>query len=143
MLVMVLVGVLRHHVTSLLNSIPKTSAKKIRESQALLRSRTLRSPKNSSDLPSASFIARKEYYSKAFGQQLYLANPPPPLVDGQPPNPLSDPAGMEVLVFCYTILLHRLYLDHDGWNEEKYGHDHSSDVNHVVDHLFLFWICSQ
>ncbi|KAJ3016031.1 ER membrane complex subunit 3 [Thoreauomyces humboldtii] len=92
MLVMVLVGVLRHYATQLLNSVPKGHFKGVRESAALMRSRTLRSPAGGI-LPQSAFQARVRYLAAAFEKGAYLKNPN--AGTGAAPNPMSDPAAME------------------------------------------------
>ena len=121
---MVLVGVLRHNVTSLMNNPPKKSTlAKIREQcvvsqlflnlspalqseadsitfkslcrRILSRSQSLQA--NHFNLPPTSFLARRAYLIDALGAGKYLAEPLD--ADGKgakaAKNPLSDPAGME------------------------------------------------
>ncbi|KAI8815707.1 integral membrane protein DUF106-domain-containing protein [Fimicolochytrium jonesii] len=95
MLVMVLVGVLRHYATQLMTSVPKGNIKQVRESAALMRARMLRSP-SGSVLPYPAFQSRVKYLAAAFEKGLYLKNPN--AATGQAPNPLSDPAGMESMM---------------------------------------------
>ncbi|KAL2913448.1 hypothetical protein HK105_207060 [Polyrhizophydium stewartii] len=96
MLVMVLVGLLRHHATQLLQSTPKANIKQLRENASLMRARMLRSP-NAFELPHSSFESRKAFFTKAFEKGVYLKTP---VVDnnGQPPNPMSDPGAMEPMM---------------------------------------------
>ncbi|KAI9104951.1 integral membrane protein DUF106-domain-containing protein [Phlyctochytrium arcticum] len=95
MLVMVLVGILRHHATQLLNSTPKSNIKAIRESAALSRARMLRSPAGSI-LPFSAFACRRQYLSSAFEQGTYLKAGPSNTTT--PTNPMTDPAGMEMMM---------------------------------------------
>ncbi|KNC99633.1 uncharacterized protein SPPG_09238 [Spizellomyces punctatus DAOM BR117] len=95
MLVMVLVGVLRHHATQLLNSTPKGNLKGMRESAALLRARTLRSPAGFI-LPFPAFACRRTYLASAFEAGSYLKNPQ--AANSGPANPMTDPAGMEAMM---------------------------------------------
>ncbi|KAI8913131.1 hypothetical protein PhCBS80983_g05094 [Powellomyces hirtus] len=94
MLVMVLVGVLRHYATQLLTSVPKGNFKGVRESAALMRARTLRSPAGSV-LTYEAFQARVRYLAAAFEKGTYLKNPN---ASATPANPMSDPAGMEAMM---------------------------------------------
>ncbi|KAI8926640.1 integral membrane protein DUF106-domain-containing protein [Entophlyctis helioformis] len=91
MLVMVLVGVLRHHATQLLQSTPKGNLKQLRETASLMRARTLRSP-NAADLPLSAFKARKAFLAKAFDDGEYLKVKITP--DAAPVNPMADPDAM-------------------------------------------------
>jgi hypothetical protein len=93
MVVMIGVGVARHYVTILLNSIPEQEPKKIRESQALARSRRLRNPAIINLLTESSFTSRRDYLVQAFGEgKEYIANPE--AENAQP----GDPAQMEVMM---------------------------------------------
>ncbi|KAI8067484.1 integral membrane protein DUF106-domain-containing protein [Gongronella butleri] len=96
MLVMVLVGVLRHRITMLLTGAPKKpQLKSIRESKALLRGMRLRTFGN--HIPHYAFNTRKEYLSKAYDEGTYLKNPEakdPASITGAP-NPMTDPEMME------------------------------------------------
>ncbi|KAJ3188769.1 ER membrane complex subunit 3 [Gaertneriomyces sp. JEL0708] len=92
MLVMVLVGVLRHHATQLLTSTPKGNFKAVRESAALLRARTLRSPVGFL-IPYQSFVARRTFLASAFEKGAYLKNPQ--AANQGAANPMGDPAAME------------------------------------------------
>ncbi|KAI9205538.1 integral membrane protein DUF106-domain-containing protein [Polychytrium aggregatum] len=92
MIVMIMVGVLRHHATQLLNSPPKTTWKAVRESSALARSRIIRA--QSRFIPASGFKARKEYLSSSFEKGAYLKNPDP---NAAAANPMQDPQGMEAM----------------------------------------------
>ncbi|KAK9463019.1 integral membrane protein DUF106-domain-containing protein [Lipomyces oligophaga] len=98
--VMILVGVLRHYITLLLQSAPKKAElATIREQQALQRGKSLRS--NGYFIPGESFACRKAYLTKTFKEGLFLKdqdamkNKDEPK---QPPNPLSDPGGMDQMM---------------------------------------------
>ncbi|GAA97395.1 uncharacterized protein L969DRAFT_87340 [Mixia osmundae IAM 14324] len=93
-IVMLLVGLLRHYVVSLLNSPPKPlPLKALREQRLLTRSNLLRTYAN--QLSPAAFQARKEALGQALESGDYLKAPPNPDGASAPPNPLSDPAMME------------------------------------------------
>ncbi|CEI93761.1 hypothetical protein RMCBS344292_07988 [Rhizopus microsporus] len=94
MIVMVLVGILRHHITMLITGTPKTpQPKAIRESKALLRALRLRTFGNA--IPQQAFEDRKNYLANAFDRGEYLKNPAPSKETGAPPNPMTDPDMME------------------------------------------------
>ncbi|KAI9255521.1 integral membrane protein DUF106-domain-containing protein [Sporodiniella umbellata] len=95
MVVMVLVGILRHHITMLITGVPKTpQPKAIRESKALLRAMRLRTLGNM--IPQHAFIARKTFLAEAFEKGEYLKKSPQINQDnGTPPNPMTDPDMME------------------------------------------------
>ncbi|ORX52355.1 DUF850-domain-containing protein [Hesseltinella vesiculosa] len=97
MLVMVLVGVLRHRITLMLTGTPKKpQIKAIRESKALLRGMRLRT--FGRYVPLHAFDSRKEYLTKAYDEDTYLKNPDAKdntnALTGQP-NPMTDPEMME------------------------------------------------
>ncbi|TPX45019.1 hypothetical protein SeLEV6574_g04137 [Synchytrium endobioticum] len=94
MLTMVMVGVLRHHATQLLNSTPKTTIRGLRETQALLRSALLRSPA-AFDIPPHAFKSRKDYWTQSFEGKSYLKNPNADLTAA--PNPM-DPNSMDMMM---------------------------------------------
>ncbi|CAO3632209.1 unnamed protein product [Mucor hiemalis] len=90
MVVMVLVGVLRHHITVLITGAPKTpQLKSIRESKALLRGMRLRTVGNS--IPQHAFAVRKAYLADAFEKGKYLKNPNANKETTTPANPMSNP----------------------------------------------------
>ncbi|KAI9028852.1 integral membrane protein DUF106-domain-containing protein [Phycomyces nitens] len=94
MIVMVLVGVLRHHITMLITSAPKLpQLKAIRESKALLRGMRLRTFGNS--IPQHAFACRKAYLAQAFEAGKYLKNPDANKEGTPAPNPMTDPDMME------------------------------------------------
>ncbi|CAO3620325.1 unnamed protein product [Cunninghamella echinulata] len=96
MIVMVLVGILRHYITMLLTGVPKKpQLKAIRESKALLRGMRLRTFGN--NIPLHAFTSRKAYLSQAYENGKYLKNPEA-TNDNNPltgPNPMTDPEMME------------------------------------------------
>ncbi|CDS12677.1 hypothetical protein LRAMOSA04863 [Lichtheimia ramosa] len=93
MIVMVLVGVLRHHITMLLTGQPKKpQIKAVRESKALLRGFRLRA--FGDHIPPYAFTGRKSYLADAYEDGRYLKNPAPKEGD-TPANPMTDPDMME------------------------------------------------
>ncbi|EGF79437.1 hypothetical protein BATDEDRAFT_25775 [Batrachochytrium dendrobatidis JAM81] len=94
MVVMVLVGVLRHHATYLLQSTPKANLKQLRESASLMRARLLRSP-SAADLPLSAFVSRKTFLIQAFEKGVYLKTP---VVEGTPQNPMTEPGAMDPMM---------------------------------------------
>ncbi|KAI8147735.1 integral membrane protein DUF106-domain-containing protein [Fennellomyces sp. T-0311] len=95
MIVMVLVGILRHHITMLLTGQPKKpQVKAIRESKALLRGMRLRTFGN--HVPAHAFSSRKISLADAYEDGRYLKNPPGKEgAQATPPNPMTDPDMME------------------------------------------------
>ncbi|KAI9246815.1 integral membrane protein DUF106-domain-containing protein [Helicostylum pulchrum] len=94
MIVMVLVGVLRHHITMLITGAPKApQLKAIRESKALLRGMRLRTVGN--NIPQHAFATRKAYLADAFEKGKYLKNPDANKEGSSPANPMADPDMME------------------------------------------------
>ncbi|KAF9979127.1 ER membrane complex subunit 3, partial [Modicella reniformis] len=90
MFVMVLVGVVRHHVTVLLNGPPrKADLKSARETGAVLRA-------HGGHLPGHAFEARKAYLTEAFEKGTYLKDPKA----GNKPkgNVMQDPAYVETMM---------------------------------------------
>ncbi|KAK5018697.1 hypothetical protein LTR16_001359 [Cryomyces antarcticus] len=89
---MVLTGILRHYLSTLLQTTPKKqSLALIRQSRSLLRGVNLRT--NAHQLSPASFHARRTAMVQAFKDGAYLADPEG---RGKPrPNPMTDPAMME------------------------------------------------
>ncbi|RKP27493.1 integral membrane protein DUF106-domain-containing protein [Syncephalis pseudoplumigaleata] len=91
---MIMVGVLRHQVTLLIGGEPpKASLKAVKETKALARGIALRTSAN--HLPLASFNQRKTFLCKAYEDGVYLKNPG---ASTGTPNPMTDPAGMEVMM---------------------------------------------
>ncbi|KAI9496003.1 integral membrane protein DUF106-domain-containing protein [Zychaea mexicana] len=96
MIVMVLVGILRHHITMLLTGQPKKpQVKAVRESKALLRGMRLRTFGN--HIPAHAFSSRKAILAEAFEEGRYLKNAPGNNnnAPATPPNPMTDPDMME------------------------------------------------
>ncbi|KAJ3413379.1 ER membrane complex subunit 3 [Chytridiales sp. JEL 0842] len=94
MVVMVLVGVLRHHAMQLLNSPIKQKVKAVREASALVRARNLRG-EGASEIPTKGFASRKAFLCNAFEKNVYLKNPESA---GQAPNPMTDPGQMDMMM---------------------------------------------
>ncbi|ORY81885.1 integral membrane protein DUF106-domain-containing protein [Protomyces lactucae-debilis] len=92
LLVMILVGLLRHNVTILLQSTPKPlDTKAVREQRALSRAALLRA--NGHHLPSDAFAARRSFLIDAFTKDAYLKDPS---AKGRPAaNPMTDPSAMD------------------------------------------------
>ncbi|KAI7853130.1 integral membrane protein DUF106-domain-containing protein [Circinella umbellata] len=99
MIVMVLVGILRHHITMLLTGEPKKpQVKAIRESKALLRGMRLRTYGN--HIPTHAFSSRKAILAEAYENGRYLKNSDAGNNNNNntpttPPNPMTDPDMME------------------------------------------------
>ncbi|KAG0366801.1 integral membrane protein DUF106-domain-containing protein [Gamsiella multidivaricata] len=95
MVVMILVGVVRHQVTVLLNGAPrKADLKSARETKGLQRGGILRA--HGSHLPEHAFEARKAYLTDAFEKGTYLKEPKA----GSKPkgNVMQDPAYVETMM---------------------------------------------
>lgn len=90
--VMILTGILRHYLSTLLQTTPKRQPlPKIREQRSLARAQNLRT--NHAQISSTSFQRRKEAFIEGAKEGRFLADPD---ARGQPKaNPLSDPAAME------------------------------------------------
>ncbi|KAF9160608.1 ER membrane complex subunit 3 [Actinomortierella ambigua] len=95
MFVMVLVGIVRHHVTVLLSGTPKKAdLKSARETKALQRAGILRA--FGSHLPSQAFETRKVYLCEAFEKGRYLKDPD---AKNKPKgNVMQDPAYVETMM---------------------------------------------
>lgn len=97
---MLLVGLARHYLVTLINSPNKPLARgALREQRALMRGQLLRS--NGRHLTRSDFEARREWLMNAYKNATYLSKPKPS-ADGTsepetPPNPL-DPAAMEGMI---------------------------------------------
>ncbi|TPX63197.1 hypothetical protein CcCBS67573_g08735 [Chytriomyces confervae] len=85
---MILVGILRHCATQLINTIPKSPLKDIRQGRTLTRSRQLRF---TIDIPEHVFETRCQFLMDAFEKNECLKNPD--AATGTP-NPMQDPAAM-------------------------------------------------
>ncbi|KAG0290984.1 ER membrane complex subunit 3 [Linnemannia gamsii] len=95
MIVMVLVGVVRHQVTVLLNGTPKKAdLKSARETKALQRCGLLRA--HGMHIPEHAFHGRKAFISEAFEKGTYLKEPNA----GNKPrgNVMQDPAYVETMM---------------------------------------------
>ncbi|CAK1355449.1 ER membrane protein complex subunit 3 [Cercospora beticola] len=91
-IVMVLTGILRHYLSTLLQSSPKPQPlAKTRQQRSLLRMQNLRV--NNTQISRAAFEKRKEFYHEAVKDGRFLADPEN---RGKPPaNPLTDPGAMD------------------------------------------------
>ncbi|EMF16874.1 uncharacterized protein SEPMUDRAFT_112896 [Sphaerulina musiva SO2202] len=91
-IVMVLTGILRHYLSTLLQSTPKPQPlPKTRQQRSLLRMQNLRM--NNTQISKAAFEKRKEFYHEAVKEGRFLADPEN---RGKPPaNPLTDPGAMD------------------------------------------------
>ncbi|KAL1916870.1 uncharacterized protein VTP21DRAFT_5067 [Calcarisporiella thermophila] len=95
MIVMVLVGVLRHQITILLGGEQKSSnLKAVRETKALLRGMILR--QSGDNIPPASFHARRRYLCDEYAKGTYLKNPE--AASQGAANPMADPQNMEMMM---------------------------------------------
>jgi len=90
--VMILTGVLRHYLSTLLQSTPKPQLlPNLRQQRSLMRGVNLRN--NATQISPASFAARKAYMVQAYKDGTFLADREG---RGKPrPNPMTDPAMME------------------------------------------------
>lgn len=90
LLVMILVGVLRHYLTILLQSSPKIeSAKKMRQQQFLSYSQSLRN--SAGNISPENFAIRQSYFCENFRNGAYIADP-----NSRPGVPnLTDPSSMD------------------------------------------------
>ena len=90
--VMILTGILRHYLSTLLQSTPKRQAlPKLREQRSLLRAQNLRA--NYQQISKSAFEKRREWWIENAKEGKFLADPD---AKGKgKPNPLSDPAAME------------------------------------------------
>lgn len=89
---MVLTGILRHYLSSLLQSAPKRQTiHKMREQRALLRAANLRA--NYQQISKAAFERRKDWWIENAKGGKFLADPD--AKNKGKPNPMSDPAMME------------------------------------------------
>lgn len=90
---MILTGILRHYLSTLLQTAPKKQPlPKMRENRSLMRAQTLRV--NHQQIGKASFERRKEVFIDGAKEGRYLAGGPESRGKDKP-NPLSDPAMME------------------------------------------------
>jgi hypothetical protein len=88
----ILTGILRHYLTTLLQTAPKPQAiNVVRQQRSLMRGVNLRN--NYQQLSPSAFAARKAYMIQAYKDGTFLAEPD---MRGQPKgNPMADPAAME------------------------------------------------
>ncbi|KAJ9094159.1 hypothetical protein QFC20_006957 [Naganishia adeliensis] len=96
-LVMILVGLLRHYVTLLLNTPPKKQpASVVKEQRALLRSQLLRQSSTLSPLPPHLYttLSNHLYTQLSTGALVSTAKAPSEKPEA-PANPLADPTQME------------------------------------------------
>ena len=90
--VMILTGILRHYLSTLLQSSPKRQLlPKIREQRSLGRAQNLRN--NYQQVSKAAFERRKEAFLDGTRDGRFLADPD--FKNKPKPNPMSDPAMME------------------------------------------------
>ena len=93
----ILTGILRHYATVLMNTPPKppSSLAESRERLSLFRGVNLRNHA-CAVLPKESFEMRKNYLVNAYQTGAFLKDPES---SGQPPpNPMTDPAGMDAMM---------------------------------------------
>ncbi|KAK1815615.1 hypothetical protein LTR12_009985 [Friedmanniomyces endolithicus] len=92
-IVMILTGILRHYLSTLLQSTPKKQTlPKMREQRHLMRARNMII--NHPQISKASFNRLKEWFADKVKEGTLLADGPEGKGKGKP-NPLSDPAMME------------------------------------------------
>ncbi|SNX87284.1 related to AIM27 - member of a transmembrane complex required for efficient folding of proteins in the ER [Melanopsichium pennsylvanicum] len=93
LVVMILVGVLRHNVISLLNSAPKSiPAPALREQRIMARAGALR--QNYFHLPPTSFLTRKAFLTESLSNGTYLQPKKEDKSEG-PKNPFESAGGMD------------------------------------------------
>ena len=85
-LITFLVGIIKHYVSVLLSSDKKVDMAKVRDSQALIRSRSLR--ENAKYLPKSSFLMRRHYFNNDETGVLKTNQARP----AAQPNPMTDPS---------------------------------------------------
>ena len=90
---MILTGILRHYLSTLLQSAPKKQALgKMREQRSLMHAQMLRG--NHQQISKSAFERRKEVFIQGVKDGVYLDGGADGRGKGKP-NPLSDPATME------------------------------------------------
>ncbi|KAJ1915974.1 hypothetical protein H4219_004035 [Mycoemilia scoparia] len=95
MIIMILVGILRHQLTIIMSGEPpKPDIKEIRQGKALMRAQALLS--HCSYIPISAVEARKRYLCKAFEDGEYLQDKSKK--NGAPANPMMDPKSMDVMM---------------------------------------------
>jgi hypothetical protein len=89
---MILTGILRHYLSTLLQTAPKRQTlAKIREQRSLMRAQNLRG--NYMQISKSAFEKRKDWWIENAKEGKFLADPE---ARGKgKPNPMSDPAMME------------------------------------------------
>ncbi len=89
---MILTGILRHYLSTLLQTTPKRQPlAKLRESRHLMRAQNLRM--NHAQISKSAFEKRKDWWIENAKEGKFLADPD---AKGKgKPNPMSDPAMME------------------------------------------------
>ena len=87
-LITFLVGIIKHYVSVLLSSDKKVDMAKVRDSQTLIRSRSLR--ENAKYLPKSSFLMRRHYFNNDETGVLKTNQARP----AAQPNPMTDPSMM-------------------------------------------------
>lgn len=89
---MILTGILRHYLSTLLQTMPKKQPlAKTRQQRSLLHAQTLRA--NYQQISKSAFERRKEVFIDGVKEGRFLADPEN---RGKPPaNPMTDPAMME------------------------------------------------
>lgn len=93
--VMILVGLLRHNVTSILASTPRPGdLATIRERRNLQRGAILR--QNGCHIPEAAFEAKRRALIDAYASDRYLKDPGSK--GKAAPNLMADPAGLEAMM---------------------------------------------
>ena len=149
--VMVLVGVMRHHVLTLLNSPPKRGTlARIREQRIMVRSQVLQA--NYFVLPPSAFLARRQALADALSDGSYLAanadeekkRKAGEEEDDAPKNPLEG-AGMDtmldqvkkqmVMMVPQTVIMGWINFFFSGFVAS--GYSSSSARSHVLTPLFL------
>ncbi|KAK3655709.1 hypothetical protein LTR56_003358 [Elasticomyces elasticus] len=91
--VMILTGILRHYLSTLLQTTPKKQALlKMREQRHLMRARNMII--NHAQISKAAFNKRKEWFADKVKEGTLLESGPDGKAKGKP-NPLSDPAMMD------------------------------------------------
>ncbi|KAF7845860.1 hypothetical protein BT93_L0299 [Corymbia citriodora subsp. variegata] len=91
-IVMVLTGIMRHYLSTLLQTTPKQQPlPNIKQHRSLMHGVNLRN--NHAQLSPASFAARRNYTVSAYKEGVFLAEPD--MRGKARPNPMTDPAMME------------------------------------------------
>lgn len=89
---MILTGILRHYLSTLLQTNPKRQTlAKLREQRSLMRAQNLRT--NYAQISKAAFEKRREWWVDSAREGKFLADPD--MRGKARPNPMSDPAMMD------------------------------------------------